>query len=90
MVKNQSPAALPSDSYDFVRFCMADMLMKFEVRTQKAYTVAGGSTLFLHSVYADDTDHGRCKDAETPLLTGRAYEDEMFHNPVANLRDSFL
>jgi hypothetical protein len=85
MVNNKStrPENLPSYGYAFVQFCMADMLMKFEVRTQNSYTVVGGGSQFLHEIYANPDDGNRCTDRATnPLLTGRARENELFENPT--------
>jgi hypothetical protein len=81
---DQKPEKLPSgaDGYNFIKFCMAEMLMKFEVRTNKTYTVVGDGSQFLHSVYADANDNDRCKDGQTPGQTGRARENELFRNPT--------
>ncbi len=80
LIPDQRPEELPRNSrtYEFIQFCMAHMLMKFEVRVHNAYTVLNNAPSFLHNVVA--TDDKRCWPGSDPLRNSRAYERIEFRN----------
>lgn len=82
LYNDRKPEKLPKhgSQYEFVQFCMADMLMKFDVRPKETYTVVGDSSQFLHSVYADKNDSNRCKDRQTPNKNGRGVKGALYQN----------
>jgi hypothetical protein len=84
LYKEHKPENLPKGAggYEFVKFCMVDMLMKYEVRALNTYTVVGDGSLFLHSVDADKSDNSRCKDHQDPSRNGRAIEEVLYLNPT--------
>jgi hypothetical protein len=70
--------------WEFVQRCFANMLVAFDMRTLNAYTVLSQARLgFLHRNVLDEAT-GRCEvdTAQSPLRTGRAYEDKPYANPV--------
>jgi hypothetical protein len=82
LYRNREPERLPryGNGYEFLKFCMAGMLMEFEVHPLATYTVVGDGSQFLHSVYADKDDSYRCKDRQTPNKNGRAIEGTLYQN----------
>jgi len=74
------PEELPrrSRTYEFIRYCMAHMLMKFEVRVQNAYTVRSTIPNYTHDVTVSDDK--RCQPGSDPLRNSRAYERVEFRN----------
>ena len=77
---------------DEVRFCFPE-LTQYQVHTRDAYTVVGTTSGFINKVVPDA--EGRCVlDSERPLvvddvdtyLTGRAFEDTQYINPLVSFR----
>lgn len=77
LIADQRPEKIPA-TYKFIRFCMANMLMKFEMRVHNAYAVYGNAPSFLHDVTA--TAEKRCWPGDEPLQNSRAYERVEFRN----------
>jgi hypothetical protein len=77
LIKDQRPEEIPA-TYEFVRFCMAYMLMKFEVRVHNAYTVLSTISGFSHEVKPGEDKS--CHPGNDPLLNSRAHERVEFRN----------
>ncbi len=87
-------------SLDQVRFCF-DEYTEYQVHTRGVYTVTGSSSGFIHRVVPDDAQNGRCvfdepgvdanprpidpDDVDT-FLTGRAFANTQFINPLVSFR----
>jgi hypothetical protein len=78
---------------DEVRFCF-NQFTEYQIHTQNAYTVTGTTSGFIHRVIPDPTTAECILDAERPVvlddvdtfLTGRAFEDTQFINPIVSFR----
>jgi hypothetical protein len=84
---------------DEVRFCF-NQFTEYQIHTQNAYTVTGTTSGFIHRVVPDETtgecvlddtrpvvgdDMGELLDVDT-FLTGRAFEDAQFINPLVSFQ----
>lgn len=69
---------------ELVRYCMAGMLMAYEVRSRQGYTVVGDTSGFLHGVCAGED--GLCAPCQRTSPGGRAYEEQLFDNGVIAFR----
>ncbi|MBN1652646.1 MAG: hypothetical protein JXA30_02600 [Deltaproteobacteria bacterium] len=65
-------------NYEFIEYCMAKMLMQFEVRTHNAYTVQSSGLSSLHDVTAGDDRS--CRPGNQELRSGRAYDGVEYRN----------
>lgn len=79
---------------DEVRACYTQFT-EYQIHTQEAYTVIGTETGFVHRVVADPSNDDRCvPDATRPIvaddvdtfLTGRAFPDVQFTNPLVSFQ----
>jgi hypothetical protein len=78
---------------DEVRFCF-NQFTEYQIHTRNAYTVTGTTSGFIHRVIPDGTT-GECilddarpvelDDVDT-FLTGRAFEDAQFINPLVSFQ----
>jgi hypothetical protein len=88
------PSPNPSRyTLDDVRFCF-NQFMEYQIHTQSVYTVTGTTSGFIHRVVPDEAT-GECGlDDTRPLvlddvdtfLTGRAFEDAQFINPLVSFQ----
>ena len=78
---------------DEVRFCF-NQFTEYQIHTRSAYTVTGTTSGFIHRVIPDATTGECILDDDRPVeladvdtfLTGRAFEDTQFINPLVSFQ----
>jgi hypothetical protein len=86
LIPDRGPEGLSAGllTYELVRYCMAGMLMDYEVRSRQSYTVVGDTSGFLHGVCVGED--GLCAACDGATAGGRAYEEQLFDNGVIAFR----
>jgi len=78
---------------DEIRFCF-NQFTEYQIHTRNVYTVTGTSSDFIHRVIPDETTDECVFDDSRPIelddvdtfLTGRAFEDTQFTNPLVSFQ----